>query len=98
MIVQTSKTLPAIISAVAAILLWGALFWRTARQNRGNKVIECGVLAVMVLLVMAFLSRVIEFPDWALVALIALLFLLCMVTLFFFGQECVRALRRRKMK
>ncbi len=98
MIAQSAKIVSGIIGAIAATLFWALSFWRIARQSRGNKVIECGVLAIVVLLAMAFLSRVIEFPDWAIVALIALLFILCVATLFFFAQECYRSLQRRKAR
>jgi membrane protein YdbS with pleckstrin-like domain len=96
MIAQGAKVLPGIIGATAATLFWGLSFWQIVRLNRGNKVIECGVFAIIVLLAMAFLSRVIELPDWALVALIALLLFLCVATLFFFAKECYRSLQHRK--
>jgi heme A synthase len=86
------------IGAFVAFLLWGISFWRIARQNRGNKVVECGTLAIIVLLAMALLSRVIVLPDWALLALLALLLILCIATVFFFSKETYRALRDRKAK
>jgi hypothetical protein len=96
MISQVSRTLPGFVGAIAATLFYGLSFWRIARKNPDNKVIECGVLTIMVMLAMAFLSRVIDLPDWAFGSLITLLFLLCMATLFFVAQRAWRGLRNRK--
>lgn len=95
MIAQHSQLVPGIVSAILAILYWGLLFWRTFRRNRGNLVIECGIVTIMIFLAMAFLSRIINFPDWAFGSLLATVFLLCLITLFFFFLEIFRSLRKR---
>ena len=94
--VASAKVLPGIAGAIAATLLYGLSFWRIVRKNRGNKVVECGIMAIMVTLATAFLLKYVDLPDWALVAFIVLLLLLCMATLFFVAQRAYCALRSRK--
>ncbi len=82
MMVAGSRVFPGIIGAMAATLLYGLSFWRIVRKNRGNKVVECGVMAIMVMLAMAFLGEYADLPDWVFFLFILLLFLLCMATFF----------------
>jgi hypothetical protein len=70
-----------IVGGALVLLFYGSLFARTLRQNRGNKVIEFGAMTIMLFLAMAFTSRFL--PFWAFGLLLALVFLLCIITLFF---------------
>jgi hypothetical protein len=83
---------------VATAFFYGLFFWRTVGQKRGNKVIECAVMAVALLVVMARLSRFIELPDWAFGSLLLLNFLLCIATLFFLAQRAYLTLRQRSAR
>jgi hypothetical protein len=98
MIAQHSKLFSGMVSAVIASLFWGFAFWRIFRSNPRSKVIECGSITIVLLLTMAFFSRVIDYPLWAVGLLCSLLILLCIVTLFFFLQEGIGEIRRRKGK
>ena len=91
-----AKARPQVIGVVTAALFYALSFWRIARRNRGNKVIECGTMAIMVTIAMVFLSRFIDLPDWAFSSLLALIFLLCTATLFFLAQRAYRALCHRR--
>jgi len=98
MIVPRSQFVSGIVSALLASLFWGFAFWRIFKSNPRSKVIECGSTTIVLLLTMAFFSRVIDFPLWAVGLLCVLLVLLCFATLFFFVQEMVRGIRRRNVK
>jgi hypothetical protein len=84
--------------AALASLFWGISFWRIVRTKSGNEALECGGIAIVVVLVMGFFPRVVGLPEWTLFCLMALIFLLCNVALFFFFTEGFRALGRRKTK
>lgn len=96
MITIPSPTLSGIATAVGAIAFYAASFWRIFKRNPGNRVIECGLIAIMVVLSMAFISRLGEISDWLFFPWLILVLLLCFSTLFFFVQSCVRAFRTRK--
>ena len=96
--VQSSQFSSQLLGAVLTITYWGLFFWRTFRRNRGNLVIECGVITIAIFLTMAILSRLISFPNWVFGSLLALVVVLCLATLFFFLLEILRSLRKRKKK
>jgi len=98
MIAQRSQFFSGVASALLATLFWGYAFWRIFKSNPRSKVIECGSMTIVLLLAMAFFSKVIDFPLWAVGLLCILLALLCFATLFFFVQEGVSAFRHRKVK
>ena len=85
-----------ILGAVAAIVLYCVSFWRIYRNNRGSRIVESGTLTIMVTLCFAFLLNVVDFPDWVFASIILLLFVLCMLTLFFVFQRAYHALRGRR--
>lgn len=84
-----------IFGGVIAILFYGLSFWRIFKNNRGSRIVECGTLTIMVLVTLAFLMKIVDLPDWAFGLFLLLLFLLCMLTLFFVAQRGYYALRRR---
>jgi phosphoglycerol transferase MdoB-like AlkP superfamily enzyme len=88
--------LPSVISSLGAVVLYALYFWRIFKQNPGNRVVQCGVLAIAALLAMAFLSRLGEIPDWIFAIWILLLILLCFSALFFVAQRGYRAIRRHR--
>lgn len=98
MLVQGPEFIPRFVGAALAITYWGLLFWRTFRRNRGNLVIECGIITITIFLAMALLSTVIDFADWAWGSLLITIFLLCLATLFFFFRDIFQSLRKRKLK
>jgi hypothetical protein len=86
-----------IVGSLGLVLFYGFSFWRIFNGNPGNKVIECGSITLMVFVVMLALFKVPNFPVWVLAWLGILLFLLCLLTMFFLVQQGYRALRRRKI-
>lgn len=85
-----------VVGSLGLVLFYGFSFWRIFKGNPGNKVIECGSITLMVFVVMLALFKVPNFPVWVLACLGLLLFLLCLLTMFFLVQQGYRALRRRK--
>lgn len=91
----TSGLQPTLGILVVAVVYFLS-FWRIIKGNRGNKVVECGSIALMVSLLMVILIRFTILPAWILSSLGLLLLLLCLLTIFFFVARGVQALRRRK--
>lgn len=85
-----------VVGSLGLVLFYGFSFWRIFKGNPGNRVIECGSITLMVFVVMLVLFKVPDFPVWALAWLGLLLFLLCLLTMFFLVQQGYRALHRRK--
>jgi hypothetical protein len=85
-----------IAGTIGLVLLYGFSFWRIFKRNPGNKVIECGSITLMVFVVMIALFKIPNFPVLVLAWLGLLVFLLCLLTMFFLAQQGYRALRRRK--
>lgn len=79
---------------VVATVYW-IMLWRLVKDNRGNRVIQCGSIALMVFFVLLVLMKFTTQPDWALHYLGLLLFALCLATLWFVLLRVVHALRRR---
>ncbi len=72
--------------------------WRTIKGNRGNRVIECGSIALILLFFMMLLVKLPNVPDWVLLSLGLLLLLLCLLTIFFLLLQGIQAIRHRKSK
>lgn len=82
---------------VVAIVYWLAL-WRIIKENRGNRVIACGSITLMLFFLMMLLMKLTSLPDWVLPSLGVLLFLLCLLTMFFLLLKGVQAMRHGKSK
>jgi hypothetical protein len=78
------------------------VLWDTNRRGEnlkgdpGSKVIRCGSIALMVFVVMLALFKIPTIPSLVLAGLGMLLLFLCILTMFFLGQQGYHALRRRK--
>lgn len=83
-----------IVATLCVSGLYVAYFWRILKRNKGNKLIECGVLTLMVFFAMIGLTEIPGFPEWAFLMLILLVILLCVSTLFFPAQRIIRAIGR----
>jgi hypothetical protein len=88
---------PVVSFLVVAVVYWLSL-WRIIKMNRGNRVIECGSIALMLFFLMMLLMKFKSVPDWLLPSLGALLLLLCLLTMFFLLVQGVQAIRHRKSK
>jgi hypothetical protein len=80
--------------SIGPFLFYGFMFWRLFRTNRGNRVIQCGSITLMLFLVMLALTRIPNIPIDYVAWLGPALFLLCMLTMFFLFQQGYRALRK----
>jgi hypothetical protein len=78
-----------------------ALFWRTFRQNRGNRLIECGAITLIVafigLATFVTIPGISDHPpNWVFWLWISSVILLCLSTLFFAVQRLWRIPARMK--
>jgi hypothetical protein len=80
---------------IGLFFLYAFIFWRTFKDNPGNRVIQCGSITLMLFLVMLALTRIPQFPIDYVAWLGPALFLLCMLTMFFLFQQGYRAVRGR---
>ena|SRR6266550_6877168 len=87
-----------ITGGIGLFLFYGYSFWRIFKSNLGNRVIECGSIALMLFAIILALFKIPNLPDWVLPYLFILLFMLCMLTVVFLAQQIYRALRRRKTR
>jgi hypothetical protein len=89
---------PSLLRIVLVAALYSLSFWRAIKSNRGNRVIECGCVALTVFMVLIVLIRIQGLPEWLRPSLGALLLFLCLLTIFFLAQQTIRSLRRSKLK
>ena len=94
---SASGARPIVSFLVVAVVYWLSL-WRIIKGNRGNRVIECGSITLMLFFLMMLLIRLKNMPDWVLPSLGLLLFLLCLLTMFFLLLQGVQAIRHRSSK
>jgi len=86
-----------VLRSIGLFLFYGLIVWRTFKDNRRNRVIQCGSIAILLFLVILALTRInvpVDYVAWLWPAL----FLLCMLTMFFLFQQGYRALRNRWMR
>jgi len=93
--VDTSRV-HGIIEALFVLFAYWLSFWRIFKRNRGNKVVKCGSITLMLTVALGALLKTQAVPAWVLGSLGFLVFLLCLVTMLFLVQQGYRALRRRK--
>ena len=94
----TASSIRPILSGLAVAAIYGFVFWRVLKSKRGNRVIECGISALVVLFSWGPISKIPNVPDWVPTAVGLLMFLLCLLTMFFLFLQGVHALRNRKPK
>jgi hypothetical protein len=94
---SASGVRPILSFLVVAAVYWLSL-WRIIKGNRGNRVIECGSIALMLFLLMMLLIKLTNLPEWVLPSLGLLLFVLCLLTMFFLLLQGVQAILHRKSK
>jgi len=97
MLSTTSGARSALGFLVVAAFYWLSL-WRIIKGNRGNRVIECGSIALMLLFFMMLLMKLTSVPEWVLPSLGLLLLVLCLLTMLFLVLQGVHAIRHRKSK
>jgi hypothetical protein len=80
---------------IGLFFFYAFLFWRLFKDNRGNRVIQCGSMTLMLFLVMVALMQIPRVPVDYVAWLGLALFLSCVLTMFFLFQQGYRALRKR---
>ncbi len=85
-----------IIGGLVLLFSYLLSFWRILKGNPGNRVIECGSITLIVFVLLVALGKIQTTPAWVLGGLGFLVFLLCLVTMFFLVRKGFRALLRRK--
>jgi hypothetical protein len=66
MLLPTASGVRPIVSfLIVAVVYWLSL-WRIIKGNRGNRVIECGGITLMLLFLMMLLMKLSNVPDWVL--------------------------------
>ena len=86
---------PIVSFLIVAVVYWLSL-WRIIKGNRGNRVIECGSITLMLFFLIMLLMKLSNVPDWVLPSLGLLLLLLCLLTMFFLLIQGLQAIRHRK--
>jgi hypothetical protein len=82
----------AIFIGVLAIYL--NAFWKVFRAHPGNKLVRCGIIALVVFAALLVLIRFPSVPQWLLNYVGLLLLSLCLLTMAFLFQRGYRAVRR----
>jgi hypothetical protein len=85
-----------LIGSIGLLLAYGYSFWRIVKRNPGNKVVECGSIALVLFLVGLALFRIPNFPVSIIALWFFLVFLLSLLTIGFLVQQGYHALRHRK--
>jgi hypothetical protein len=85
-----------VISGIALIVCYGFVLWRVARRNAGNRVVESGSLALVIVFVIVAVMKIPNVPDWVAPSLGILFLLLGFLMIFFLIQQGYNAIRRRK--
>ena len=95
MLVIDKSIVRGVLFGFCVVLLYGFALWRTFKSNPGNRVVECGSITLIVFVVMLALFKIPNIPVWLSAWLGLLLFLLCLLTMFFLAQQGYRARRRK---
>jgi len=98
MLLPTASGVRPILSFLMVAVVYWLSLWRIIKGNRGNRVIECGSITLMLFFLMMLLMKLTNVPDWVVPSLGLLLFLLCLLTMFFLLLQAVQAIRHRKSK
>jgi hypothetical protein len=98
MLLHTASGLRSLVSFLLVAVVYWLLFWRIIKSNRGNRVIESGSITLMLAILRMLLMKLTNLPYWVLPSLGLLVFVLCLLTMFFLLVQGVQAIRHRKAK
>jgi hypothetical protein len=87
-----SRTLSQSVGSACVIAFYLLYFWRVFKSNPGNRVVECGMITLVVFFSMLLFTRG-DVPNWLFLSWVLMVVLLCFSTLFFLVQRGVRAAR-----
>jgi hypothetical protein len=96
MLLRNASAVRSVLSLLAVAGIYGLTLWRNIKDNRGNRVIECGSIALIVFFLLMVLMKFPTLPDWVLASLGSRLLLLCVLTMLFLLLQGVHVLRNRK--
>ncbi len=85
------------LRGLLVIAIYAFSFWRIVKTNRGNSVIECGIISLVLTFAAGFAARS-GASDWIVESLGVLLLLMCFLTVGLFAREFYVALRHRLRK
>jgi len=91
-----SGTIQTLVSGIALAGFYAAVLWRIVKRNPGNRVIESGSMALVVVFIMAAAIKVPSLPDWVVPGLGILFLLLGFLMIFFLMQQGYNAIRRKR--
>jgi len=98
MLLPSSAGVRSTLSFLLVAVVYWLSFWRTFKEHRGNKVVECGSITLMLGFLLMLLMKIPNVPAWVSPSLGLLIFLLCLFTMFFLLVRGVNAIRQRKSK
>jgi CDP-diglyceride synthetase len=98
MLIHTAHAVRSILSSLLVAVACSLFFWRIIKSNRGNRVIECGSIALMLGILMMLLMKLTNLPKSVLTSLGLLVLVLCLMTMFFLLVQGVHAIRHRNSK
>jgi hypothetical protein len=81
------------VLGVGVLALYLSTFWKLYKSHPGNKVVRCGVISLTVYAALLILIRFPSIPQRVIDDLGLLLFLLCLLTMFFVFQRLYGAVR-----
>jgi hypothetical protein len=85
--------LQTVLRGVIVVAFYAFASWRLVTTNRGNRVIECGVISLVLVFAEGIAGKS-NAPDWVLGSLGVLLLLMCFLTVGLFARECYQGVRR----
>jgi uncharacterized membrane protein YfcA len=86
-----------LLQALVVTAFYAFAGWRVVKANSGNKVIECGVISLILVFVGGAIAKS-NAPDWVRESVGALMLLMCFATVGLFARECHQAIRQRLSK
>jgi hypothetical protein len=95
-VVASGGVVPSVVSGIALVCFYSFVLWRIAKRNAGNRVIEVGGLALVVVFIMAAAIKVPNLPDWVVPSLGILFLILGFLMIFFLIQQGYNAVRHKK--
>jgi len=86
--------LQTILRGLIVTAFYAFAVWRVVATNRGNRVIECGIISLILVFAEGFAAKS-NAPDWLLESFGALMLLMCCLTVTLFARECYQGIRGR---
>jgi hypothetical protein len=92
----TGNTFETVVSGIALVGFYTVVLWRIVKRNPGNRVIEVGSMALVVVFVMAAAMKMPSLPEWVAPGLGVLFLFLAFLMIFFLFQQGYKTIRRKR--